>query len=111
MPDAADDQDSAPFDELDRELRELTEGRAGEPLFLEPSAAERALAGAVRVQGAPASPAGRQARARRRRRGQRLAPPLAPITPLGAGGGHDDPAPRRAGGRAARGPRPAPPGR
>lgn len=86
MPDAADDQDSAPFDELDRELRELTEGRAGEPLFLEPSAAERALAGAVRVQEAPASPAGRQARARRRRRGQRLAPVLAVITLLVAGG-------------------------
>ena len=43
------------MDDLDRELRELTWGRAGEPLFLEPSAAERARAGTVRIKEAPAS--------------------------------------------------------
>jgi hypothetical protein len=63
MPDGADGPDPAPLDELDLELRELTEGRAGDPLFLEPSAAERAEAAPVRtedvsgVPDAPSSPA------------------------------------------------------
>src|ERR1700759_718015 len=66
MPDGADGPDPAPLDELDRELRELTEGRAGDPLFLEPSAAERAKAAPVRTEdvsgvpdapGSPAAPA------------------------------------------------------
>jgi hypothetical protein len=63
MPDGADGPDPAPLDELDLELRELTEGRAGDPLFLEPSAAERAKAAPVRIEDisgvpdAPRSPA------------------------------------------------------
>ncbi|HEY7262903.1 MAG TPA: hypothetical protein VH589_15630 [Trebonia sp.] len=56
------------MDEFDRELRELTEGRAGEPLFLEPSAAERARAGGVEVKQAPAPPAGTEPRRSRRSR-------------------------------------------
>ena len=71
MPEAAGSQEPAPSDEFDRELRELTEGRAGDPLFIEPSAAERAGAGGVRVKDAPAPPGG--ARAGRLRRRKRLA--------------------------------------
>ena len=55
MPDGADGQDPAPLDQLDLELLELTEGRAGDPLFLEPSAAERAKTAAVRVGDASAT--------------------------------------------------------
>jgi hypothetical protein len=71
MPDAAGGQDPAPMDEFDREWRELTEGRAGEPLFLEPSAAERARAGGVEVKQAPAPPAGTLPRRSRRSRWRR----------------------------------------
>jgi hypothetical protein len=46
MPDATSGQGPASADEFDRELRELTQGTAGKPLFIEPSAAERAKAGA-----------------------------------------------------------------
>jgi hypothetical protein len=59
MPDGADGPDPAPLDELDIEWRELTAGRAGDPLFLEPSAAERAKAAPVRteeVSGVPDAP-------------------------------------------------------
>ncbi len=52
------------MDEFDRELRELIEGTADEPLFLEPSAAERARAGAVREKVAERD--GNPARRRRR---------------------------------------------
>src|SRR5215470_6471979 len=44
MPDGPSGQGPAPADEFDRELRALTEGTAPAPLFLEPSAAERAKA-------------------------------------------------------------------
>jgi hypothetical protein len=71
MPDAAGGQDPAPMDEFDREWRELTEGRAGEPLFLEPSAAERARAGGVEVKQAPAPPEGTLPRRSRRSRWRR----------------------------------------
>jgi len=47
MPDGPSGQGPAPADEFDRELRELTEGTAPAPLFLEPSAAERAQASAA----------------------------------------------------------------
>jgi hypothetical protein len=47
MPDATSGPEPAPLDEFDRELRELTEGTAGQPLFLEPSAAERARSAQV----------------------------------------------------------------
>jgi hypothetical protein len=47
MSDGTSGQGPAPADEFDRELRELTEGTAPAPLFLEPSAAERAQASAV----------------------------------------------------------------
>jgi hypothetical protein len=50
MPDATNGQGPASADEFDRELRELTEGTAGEPLFIEPSAAERAKSATVRVR-------------------------------------------------------------
>jgi hypothetical protein len=73
MPDAAGGQDPAPMDELDRELRELTEGRAGDPLFLEPSAAERARVGGVEVKQAPAPPAETRPRRSRRSRWRRAA--------------------------------------
>jgi len=53
MPDGADGPDPAPLDELDLEIRELTEGRAGDPLFLEPSAAERGKAAPVRTEDVP----------------------------------------------------------
>jgi len=43
-------RDPASADEFDRELRELTDGTAGEPLFIEPSAAERAKAIGVRMR-------------------------------------------------------------
>ncbi|HZZ54204.1 MAG TPA: hypothetical protein VFE26_07970, partial [Trebonia sp.] len=110
MPDGADGPDPAPLDELDLELRELTEGRAGDPLFLEPSAAERAQAAPVRIEDvsgvpdapgspaapavpaapaaptAPAAPGGtRTARRRTWRRGQ-LAAALLAVTLLVAGG-------------------------
>jgi hypothetical protein len=44
MSDGTSGQGPVPADEFDRELRELTEGTAPAPLFLEPSAAERAQA-------------------------------------------------------------------
>src|SRR5215831_14993088 len=44
MSDGTSGQGPAPADEFDRELRELTEGTAPAPVFLEPSAAERAKA-------------------------------------------------------------------
>jgi hypothetical protein len=47
MPDAVSGPEPAPADEFDRELRELTEGTAGKPLFFEPSAAERARSARV----------------------------------------------------------------
>ena len=47
MSDGTSGQGPAPADEFDRELRELTEGTAPAPLFLEPSAAERAKASAA----------------------------------------------------------------
>ena len=111
MPDGADGPDPAPLDELDRELRELTEGRAGDPLFLEPSAAERAKAAPVRTDdvpgvpdapgspaaptapagpadpGAPDAPGGTRAvRRRRARRGGRLAAALLAVALLLVGG-------------------------
>jgi hypothetical protein len=102
MPDGADGPDPAPLDELDLELRELTEGRAGDPLFLEPSAAERGKAAPVRIEdvsgvpGAPGSPAvpaaptgpggTRAVRRRRWRRGQ-LAAALVAVTLLLVAGG------------------------
>ena len=111
MPDGADGPDPAPLDELDRELRELTEGRAGDPLFLEPSAAERAKAAPVRTEDvpdvpdapgspaaptAPAGPAGpgapdvpggtRAVRRRRTRRGGRAAAVLLAVALLLVGG-------------------------
>jgi hypothetical protein len=105
MPDGADGPDPAPLDELDLELRELTEGRAGDPLFLEPSAAERAKAAPVRtedvsgvpdapafpaVPAAPTDPAAhggtRAVRRRRWRRGQLAAALLAAMLLLVAGG-------------------------
>jgi len=49
MPDGASGPEPAPADEFDRELRELTEGTAGKPLFIEPSAAERAKAGVALI--------------------------------------------------------------
>lgn len=108
MPDGADGPDPAPLDELDRELRELTEGRAGDPLFLEPSAAERAKAAPVRTEdvpgvpdapgfpaaptapagpGVPDVPAGSRAVHRRRiRRGGRVAAALLAVALLLVGG-------------------------
>jgi hypothetical protein len=47
MRDAMSGPEPAPADEFDRELRELTEGTAGKPLFFEPSAAERARSAQV----------------------------------------------------------------
>lgn len=97
MPDGADGSpDPAPLDELDLELRELTEGKAGDPLFLEPSAAERAQAAPVRVEdvpgvpGAPGSataPGGARAVRRRKWRGGQLAAALLAVTLLLVGGG------------------------
>ena len=106
MPDGADGPDPAPLDELDLELRELTEGRAGDPLFLEPSAAERAQAAQVRVEdvsgvseapgspaaapsapGAPSVPGGTRAVRRRKWRGGRLAAALLAVALLLVGGG------------------------
>ena len=114
MPDGADGPpDPAPLDELDIELRELTEGRAGDPLFLEPSAAERAEAVPVRTEdvsgdpgavsspavpaeradsgasGAPGAPGGKRAVHRRRRtwRGGQLAAALLAVTLLLVAGG------------------------
>jgi hypothetical protein len=57
MPDATSGPEPAPADEFDRELRELTEGTAGKPMFIEPSAAERAKQGVALV-----APAGRRGR-------------------------------------------------
>lgn len=114
MPDGADGPDPAPLDELDLELRELTEGRAGDPLFLEPSAAERAKAAPVRTEdvpdvsdapaspgvpavpaapivpaspGVPAAPGGTRAVRRRRWRGGQLAVALLAVTLLLVAGG------------------------
>jgi hypothetical protein len=50
MSDGSSGRDPAPADEFDRELRELTDGHAGEPMFIEPSAAERAKAIGVRMR-------------------------------------------------------------
>jgi hypothetical protein len=110
MPEGADGPDPAPLDELDLELRELTEGRAGDPLFLEPSAAERAKAAPVRTEdvpgvpdalgspaaptapagaadpGAPDAPGGTRAVRRRTWRGGRLAAALLAVALLLAGG-------------------------
>jgi len=114
MPDGADGPDPAPLDELDLELRELTEGRAADPLFLEPSAAERARAAGQRppseepgvpdTPGPPTAPGGtrpvlsgrpgrpgRPGRAgrpvRRRWRGGQLAAALLAVTLLLVAGG------------------------
>jgi len=97
MPDGADGPDPAPLDELDLELRELTEGRAGDPLFLEPSAAERAKAAPVRIEdvpgvpdvsGPPTAPGGtRVVRRRRRWRVAKLAGALLAVTLLLVAGG------------------------
>ena len=96
MPDGADGPDPAPLDELDLELRELTAGRAGDPLFLEPSAAERAQAAAVRtedvpgvpdVPGPPTAPGGTRAVRRRRWRFGQLAGALLAVTALLVAGG------------------------
>ena len=113
MPDGADGPDPAPLDELDLELRELTEGRAGDPLFLEPSAAERGKAAPVRTEDvpgvpdapgspdaptapvspadpgapdAPSAPGGTRAVRRRRWRGGRLAVALLAVALLLVGG-------------------------
>ena len=107
MPDGADGPDPAPLDELDLELRELTEGRAADPLFLEPSAAERAQAAPVRTEdvrgvldalgfpaaptapagpGAPDVPSDTRAVRRRTRRGRRVAAALLAVALLLAGG-------------------------
>lgn len=64
MPGFSSGQDPTSADEFDRELRELTEGTAGEPMFHEPSAAERVKAGAAGVQVHPV-------RSRRGRRADR----------------------------------------
>jgi hypothetical protein len=53
MPDAS--SGPVPADEFDRELRELTEGTAGEALFIEPSAAERAAGAVATVRQRPVS--------------------------------------------------------
>jgi hypothetical protein len=53
MPDAS--SGPVPADEFDRELRELTDGTAGEALFIEPSAAERATGAVATVRPRPAS--------------------------------------------------------
>lgn len=53
MPDAS--SGPAPADEFDRELRELIEGTAGEALFTEPSAAERARGAVAMVRQRPVS--------------------------------------------------------
>jgi hypothetical protein len=97
MPDGADGSpDPASLDELDLELRELTEGRAGDPLFLEPSAAERAQAAPVRVEdvsggsdapASPTAPGGTRAVRRRQLRGGQLAAALLAVTLLLVGGG------------------------
>jgi len=87
MPDASGGQDPAPLDELDRELRELTEGRAGEPLFLEPSAAERARSGAVRVKAAPVAAVGVRVSRRRRASGRQMSGALFAVLLLLLAGG------------------------
>jgi hypothetical protein len=51
MPDAS--SGPVPADEFDRELRELTEGTAGEAMFIEPSAAERAMGAVAEVRQRP----------------------------------------------------------
>jgi hypothetical protein len=51
MPDAS--SGPVPADEFDRELRELIEGTAGEALFIEPSAAERAMGAVAEVRQRP----------------------------------------------------------
>jgi len=69
MSDDTGGQGPDPDDELDRELRELTAGAAPAPLFQEPSAAERAKAGAAQArQAGKASEAGKPRK--RGRRGQ-----------------------------------------
>lgn len=59
MPDATSGPEPAPADEFDRELRELTEGTAGKPMFIEPSARARAMS--ARVAPARGSSPGRVA--------------------------------------------------
>src|SRR5580693_4755757 len=51
MPDAS--SRPGPADEFDRELRELTAGTAGEAMFIEPSAAERARGAVAGVRQRP----------------------------------------------------------
>jgi hypothetical protein len=51
MPDAS--SGPVPADEFDRELRELTAGTAGEAMFIEPSAAERARGAVAEVRQRP----------------------------------------------------------
>jgi len=51
MPDAS--SGPVPADEFDRELRELTAGTAGEAMFIEPSAAERAQGAVAEVRQRP----------------------------------------------------------
>src|SRR6266702_914081 len=69
MSDDTGSQGPDPDDEFDRELRELTAGAAPAPLFQEPSAAERAKAGAAQArQARKASEAGKPRK--RGRRGQ-----------------------------------------
>jgi len=63
MPDATSGPEPAPADEFDRELRELTQGTVGKPRFIEPSAAERAKAGAALIARA-GEDGGRHGRAR-----------------------------------------------
>jgi hypothetical protein len=60
MPDAS--SGPVPADEFDRELRELTEGTAGEAAFIEPSAAERAHGAGAQVRQRPASNASKKKR-------------------------------------------------
>jgi hypothetical protein len=64
MPDAS--SGPVPADEFDRELRELTEGTAGEAMFIEPSAAERAMGAVAEVRQRPTA----RPRARAKKRGQ-----------------------------------------
>jgi hypothetical protein len=61
-------------DDIDRQLRELTEGRAGAARFREPSAAERAEAAKERAKAAKQARKQAKARAREARRMVRRAP-------------------------------------
>jgi hypothetical protein len=72
MPDDTGGQEPSPADEFDRELRELTAGAAPAPLFREPSAAERAKAGAAQARKARKAGKAKKAKKERKhgRRGQ-----------------------------------------